>query len=317
MVNDSLINEQFIDLDPTDNPIWSLVGHTPLIPIHKLLLNGSSKLKIFGKAEWYNPGGSVKDRPAALILRSALATGSLRHGKTLLDSTSGNMGIAYATLGGVMGLPVHLVVPGNAGPERMGLLRALGAQLILSDPLEGSDGAHQVAAEMVEAEPARYYFADQYSNDANWEAHYLGTGPEIWSQTQGQITHFIAGMGTTGTITGTGRYLKEQDPDIKIIAVQPDSPLHGLEGLKHIATSPTPGIYDADVVDEILEVPTEATHELLRDLAQTQGLLLGISAGAAVIAALELSKRSTNATIVVLLPDSGQKYLSLPFWGQS
>jgi len=252
-----------------------------------------------------------------LILRSALATGSLREGKTLLDSTSGNMGIAYATLGGVMGLPVHLVVPGNAGPERMGLLRALGAQLILSDPLEGSDGAHQVAAEMVEAEPARYYFADQYSNDANWEAHYLGTGPEIWSQTQGQITHFIAGMGTTGTITGTGRYLKEQDPDIKIIAVQPDSPLHGLEGLKHIATSPTPGIYDADVVDEILKVPTEATHELLRDLAQTQGLLLGISAGAAVIAALELSKRSTNATIVVLLPDSGQKYLSLPFWGQS
>ena len=317
MVNDSLINEQFIDLDPTDNPIWSLVGHTPLIPIHKLLLNGSSKLKIFGKAEWYNPGGSVKDRPAALILRSALANGSLRQGKILLDSTFGNMGIAYATLGGDMGLPIHLVVPGNAGPERMGLLQALGAQLTLSDPVEGSDGAHQVAAEMVEAEPGRYYFADQYSNDANWEAHYLGTGPEIWSQTQGQITHFIAGMGTTGTITGTGRYLKEQDPDIKIIAVQPDSPLHGLEGLKHIATSPTPGIYDADVVDEILKVPTEATHELLRDLAQTQGLLLGISAGAAVIAALELSKRSTNATIVVLLPDSGQKYLSLPFWGQS
>ena len=315
IVIDTLINEQPIEIHSTENPIWSLVGNTPFIPLHKLLARDSSKLKLLGKAEWYNPSGSVKDRPAARILRSALETGSLREGKTFLDSTSGNMGIAYATLGGAVGVPVHLVIPGNAGPERMGSLQALGAQLTISDPLEGSDGAHEAATEMVRANPERYYFADQYSNEANWKAHYDGTGPEIWSQTQGEATHFIAGMGTTGTIMGTGRYLKEQNPDIKIVAVQPDGPLHGLEGLKHIATSPTPEIYDVNVVDEILEVPTEATYQLLRALAQKHGLLLGISAGAAILAALELSQRLTKATIVVLLPDSGLKYLSLPFWG--
>ncbi|MCJ7824570.1 MAG: pyridoxal-phosphate dependent enzyme [Anaerolineales bacterium] len=317
MSADSVNNHQPIATPAIDNPVWSLVGHTPLIPLKEILSRQSLRLELYGKAEWYNPGGSVKDRPAAMILSTALKAGWLDGSVALLDSTSGNMGIAYATLGAAVGVPVHLVIPGNAGPERMGYIRALGAHLTLSDPLEGSDGAHDVATEMAKADPGRYYFADQYNNPANWQAHYSGTGPEIWSQTQGGITHFIAGMGTTGTITGTGRFLKEQNPDVQIIGVQPDGPLHGLEGLKHIATSPTPGIFDADVLDEILEVPTEATYQLLRELAQKQGLLLGVSAGAALVAARELAHSLTEAKIVVILPDSGLKYLSLPFWGQT
>jgi cysteine synthase B len=306
--------EKAIDLQILNNPIWSLVGGTPLIQVQDLLPGTATKVEIFGKAEWYNPGGSVKDRPARTILRAALEAGLLQRDKIFLDSTSGNMGIAYATLGAAIGIPVHLVIPGNAGPERMGLLRALGAELTLSDPLEGSDGAHELAAEMVKLEPERYYFADQYSNPANWQAHYEETGPEIWAQTKGRITHFIAGMGTTGTITGTGRFLKEQNPDIQIVAVQPDGPLHGLEGLKHLATSPTPAIYDDTVLDEVLTVSTESTYQLLRSLARTHGLLLGISAGAALLAAQEYSQRLTLANMVVILPDSGMKYLSSSFW---
>jgi cysteine synthase B len=241
----------------------------------------------------------------------------LYNGATFLDSTSGNMGIAYATLGAALGVPIHLVIPENAGIERLGRMKALGAQLLLSDPLEGSDGAHEVAATMADSDPDRYYFADQYNNDANWQAHYDGTGPEIWAQTRGEITHFIAGMGTTGTITGVGRFLKERKPDLQVVAVQPDSPLHGLEGLKHIATSPTPGIFDAAILDETIEVSTEDTYQLLRDLARNHGLLLGISAGAALVAASALCSRLEHANIVAILPDSGLKYLSQPFWGEA
>jgi len=316
-MTDTTINQQSITLHTQDRSIWSLVGQTPLIRLNKLLPGNSSRVALFGKAEWYNPGGSVKDRPAARILQEALESGSFKAGRIFLDSTSGNMGIAYATLAAALGLPVHLVIPGNAGPERISYLRALGAQLTFSDPLEGSDGAHEVASEMAKLEPERYYYADQYSNNANWQAHYFGTGPEIWTQTQGEITHFVAGMGTTGTITGSGRFLKEQNPEIRILAVQPDGPLHGLEGLKHIATSPIPRIFDAAVVDEVLSVPTEPTYRLLRSLAKNQGLLLGISSGAALLAAQELAQRLDKAKIVVILPDSGLKYLSLPFWGQS
>lgn len=298
-----------------ENPIWDRVGQTPLIPLKHLLPDRKANLNLYGKAEWYNPGGSVKDRPAAKILLSALRTGQLDEGKIFLDSSSGNMGIAYATIGSALGIPVHLIIPENAGPERLGLLRAFGVQLTLSDPLEGSDGAREVAAEMAESQSDLYYYADQYSNPANWQAHYEGTGPEIWNQTQAKITHFVAGMGTTGTITGTGRYLKEKNPNIQIVAVQPDGPLHGLEGLKHLNSSPIPSIYDETIPDQIMEISTEETYQTLRHLARNHGLFLGISAGAAIIAAQRLAENLDEGTIAVIMPDNGLKYLSLPFWG--
>ncbi len=299
-----------------EDSILARVGQTPLIPLNHLLPDTKANLRLYGKAEWYNPGGSVKDRPAAKILRSALEAGQLDGNKVFLDSTSGNMGIAYATLGAALGVPVHLVIPENAGPERLGLIRAFGVQLTLSDPLEGSDGAHEVATEMAESRPDLYYYADQYSNPANWQAHYEGTGPEIWHQTRGEITHLIAGMGTTGTITGTGRYLKEKDPNIQIVAVQPDGPLHGLEGLKHLRSSPVPPIFDDGIPDVMMEVSTETAYQDLRDLARNRGLLLGISAGAALVAGQRMAERLDEGTIVVILPDNGLKYLSLPFWGE-
>jgi cysteine synthase B len=300
-----------------DNAVWSRIGNTPLLHLNNVLPERTQGLKLYGKSEWNNPAGSVKDRPAGKILRVAIESKLLNGSNTLLDSTSGNMGIAYATLGAAAGIPVHLVIPENAGPERLGRLLALGAELTLTDPLEGSDGAHEVAVEMATADPDRYYFADQYNNAANWQAHYEDTGPEIWSQTKGEVTHFIAGMGTTGTITGVGKYLKEQNPNVRVYAVQPNGPLHGLEGLKHIATSPTPGIYNDRVVDEIIEVSTEDTYQFLRDLARNHGLLLGLSSGAALVAARALSKHVEIGVFVTILPDSGVKYLSQPFWGES
>jgi cysteine synthase B len=300
-----------------DTAVWSRIGNTPLLPMNALFPELTQGLRFYGKAEWYNPAGSVKDRPAAKILRAAIESEHLNGNKILLDSTSGNMGIAYATLGAAAGIPVQLVIPENAGPERLGRLKALGAKLTLTDPLEGSDGAHEVALDMATTDPDRYYFADQYNNAANWQAHFETTGPEIWAQTKGEVTHFIAGMGTTGTITGAGKYLKEQNSDVRVVAVQPDGPLHGLEGLKHIATSPTPGIFNDRVVDEIIEVSTEDTYHLLRDLAQNHGLLLGLSSGAALVSACSLSKDVKNGVFVVILPDSGVKYLSKPFWGES
>jgi cysteine synthase B len=305
------INSQLM---ANQNVIWSRVGQTPLLPMRSLLPGLPPGFDLYGKAEWHNPAGSVKDRPAARIIQGVLEAGYFEAGKTFLDSTSGNMGIAYATLGAAIGLPVHLVIPANAGPERMGRLKALGAQLTLSDPLEGSDGAHAIAAGMMGADPERYFFADQYNNDANWLAHYETTGPEIWAQTKGGITHLVCGLGTTGTITGTGRFLKEKDPGIQLIAVQPDSPLHGLEGLKHLASSPIPGIFDVDLLDQTIEVSTEDTYQMLRTLARDHGLLLGISSGAALVAARALAKAVDTAQVVVILPDSGSKYLSQPFW---
>jgi cysteine synthase B len=300
-----------------DNPVWSSVGNTPLLDLTDMLPVHADTIKILAKAEWYNPGGSVKDRPAKRILETALKEGKLGKGITFLDSTSGNMGIAYATLGAAMGIPVHLVIPENAGPERMGILRAHAAELTLSDPLEGSDGAHELAINMASAHPDRYFYADQYSNPANWEAHYAGTGPELWNQTKGELTHFIAGMGTTGTITGAGKFLKEKNPDIRVLGVQPDGPLHGLEGLKHLATSPTPQIFDENLLDEIIPVSTEETYQLLRDLARNKGLFLGVSAGAALVAAVEFASRVDSAMMGVILPDSGMKYVSLPFWSEA
>jgi len=291
----------------------SLVGNTPLLPLTRL----SSNVQVFAKAEWFNPSGSIKDRPALNIMRAALLAGFLEGGKRLLDSTSGNMGISYATLGVAMGIPVTLAIPTNASPERLTILRALGAKLVLTDPLEGSDGAIRVARKMIAEEPERYYFADQYNNPANWQAHYLNTGPEIVEQTGGQVTHFVAGMGTSGTLMGAGRYLRQYDPAIQIVAVQPDSAFHGLEGLKHMPTAIQPGIYDRYFPDLILEVSTEEAYEMTLKLAREEGLLVGISSGAAAAAALRLATELDHGVVVTVFPDAGYKYLSENFWEAS
>jgi cysteine synthase B len=305
-----------INIQAAEQPkLWDLVGNTPLIPLNKIFAGRiPSEVRILAKAEWFNPSGSVKDRPAVAILERAWLDGHLTDGKIFLDSTSGNMGIAYATLASALGVPIHLTIPENATPERLTILRGLGAHLILTDPLEGSEGAHQVALELAAEEPERYFYANQYSNSANWQAHYDTTGPEIFQQSDGSITHFVAGLGTTGTITGTGRYLKNQDERIRIIGVQPEGPFHGLEGLKHLPSTHTPEIFDPHVVDEMKWIATEPTYDLLKDLSRSEGLFVGVSAAAAVLAAYETALDLRDGVIVVLLPDSGMKYLSQPFW---
>jgi cysteine synthase B len=290
--------------------IESHVGNTPLLPLTRL----SSRVQVFTKAEWFNPGGSIKDRPALNIMRAALSAGYLDGGKRLLDSTSGNMGISYATLGVTLGIPVTLAVPANASPERLTILRALGAELVLTDPLEGSDGAIQVARKMAAEEPDRYYFADQYNNPANWQAHYLYTGPEIVEQAGSQVTHFVAGLGTSGTLMGVGRYLRQYDPAIQIVAVQPDSAFHGLEGLKHMPTAIQPGIYDQSFPDQTLEVSTEEAYEMTLKLAREEGLFVGVSSGAAAVAALRIATELDQGSVVTVFPDAGYKYLSENFW---
>jgi len=273
-----------------------------------------ASIEVFGKAEWHNPSGSVKDRAAAEILRQALEAGSLSNGRTLLDSSSGNMGIAYATLGASLGVRLQLVVPGNLNSTRMRLLQALGVEVITSDPLQGSDGARQLAAEMAASDPERYFYADQYSNPANWLAHYRTTGPEIVRDTEGRLTHFVAGMGTTGTLTGAGRWIKEQIPNASIVGFQPNSPLNGLEGLKHLPTSRVPEIFDPSLPDEILEISTERAYAMARRLAREEGLLVGVSAAAAAVVALDVAGRLEAGTVVAVFPDSGLKYLDEPFW---
>lgn len=292
------------------------VGNTPLIPLHRITAGLAPGVQVLAKAEWFNPGGSIKDRPALNILRTALADGSLRPEKRLLDSTSGNMGIAYATFGAALGISVTLALPANASPERITILRALGAELILTDPLEGSDGAIQVARKLAAEQPERYFYANQYDNPANWQAHYLTTGPEIVQQTDCKITHFVAGLGTTGTLTGVGRYLREYNPEIEIIAGLPDSPFHGLEGLKHIPTAIRPGIYDPSLADRTLAVSTEAAYEMVLRLAREEGLFTGVSSGAAAVAALEVASGLEQGVVVTVFPDAGYKYLSdKALWG--
>ena len=290
------------------------VGNTPLIPLRRTREGLSDSVEIVVKAEWQNPSGSVKDRPAAFILRDAISRGELSNHVQLLDSTSGNMGISYAMLAASLGIKVHLAIPSNASHDRISILRAHGAMLTLTDPLEGSDGARVVAAEIASQNPDRYYFADQYNNPMNWKSHYLTTGPEILRQSRGHVTHFVAGLGTSGTMMGTGRFLKENIPGVTLAAVQPDGPLHGLEGLKHMASSPLPGIYNPDVVDLQMDISTEASYQISRRLASEEGLLVGLSAGAAIAAALELGKSLEQGQIIVLLPDSGIKYLDLDYW---
>ena len=299
-----------VSASPIPSSLEAAVGNTPLLPLRRVTAGLPAGVQVLAKAEWFNPGGSIKDRPALNILRTALAEGRLNHGKRLLDSTSGNMGIAYATLGASLGIPVTLVLPANASPERIAILRALGAELVLSDPLEGSDGALRLARQMVADDPERYYYANQYDNPANWQAHYLTTGPEIVQQTAGGVTHFVTGLGTTGTLVGVGRYLRQYNPAIQLVAGIPDSAFHGLEGLKHIPTAIQPGIYDPSLPDRSLEVSTEAAYAMVRRLAREEGLFVGISSGAAAVLALRLAQELEAGTVVTIFPDAGYKYLS-------
>ncbi len=290
--------------------LTSHVGNTPLLPLRRVTSNLSPRVKVFVKAEWFNPGGSIKDRPAFNIIQNALINGDLGNGKRLLDSTSGNMGISYATFGAALGIPVTFAIPASASPERLTLLRALGAELILTDPLEGSDGAILKARELAAERPDLYWYSNQYNNPANWQAHYLSTGPEIAAQTDGQVTHFVAGLGTSGTLMGTGRFLREQLPNVKILSMQPDASFHGLEGLKHMPSAIKPGIYDESFAGEPLPVKTEAAHEMTLRLAKEEGLFVGISSGAATVAALQIASQLDEGVVVTVFPDAGYKYLS-------
>ena len=296
--------------------LWALVGNTPLIPLPPLTASDRLRPPLFLKAEWLNPGGSVKDRAALFILRDGIARGELP-GKRLLDASSGNTAIAYAMLGAAAGIGVTVCVPGNASAERKALLEAYGAEVIFTDPLEGSDGAIQTARELAGAEPDRYWYADQYNHPANPRAHYLTTAAEIWRQTDGRVSHFVAGLGTTGTMMGAGKRLKELNPEIELVAVQPDGPFHGLEGLKHLDTAIVPGIYDPAVPNRQEFVATEEADSAVRRLAREAGLLVGWSSGAALVAAERvLSARppvrpsGRPPVVVVLAPDSGHRYLS-------
>ncbi|MBW8011992.1 MAG: pyridoxal-phosphate dependent enzyme [Chloroflexi bacterium] len=312
MVSQSLPHKKTASLPA--NSLAAVVGNTPLLELKRITAHLPSEVQIFAKAEWFNPGGSVKARPAWGIIQTALKAAALAGGKHLLDSTSGNMGIAYASLGASLGIPVSLAIPSNASPERLTILRAMGVELTLSDPLEGSDGAILVAQHMATERPEKYFYADQYNNQENWRAHYRTTGPEIWRQTAGELTHFVAGLGTTGTVTGTGRYLLEQNPDIEIIAFEPDSPFHGLEGLKHISSSIQPGIFDPTLADRTLGISTETAHHLTRRLAREEGLFVGVSSGAALEAAMQVAGQLTAGVVVTVFPDAGYKYLSEKFW---
>jgi len=297
-------------LDLQVDSLSARVGNTPLLPLHRVTLGLPPSVNIYAKAEWFNPGGSIKDRAALNIIQTAISTGELTPNKRLLDSTSGNTGIAYATFGAAMGIPVTLALPENASKERISILRALGVELVLTDALEGPEGSMEVVREMLSKSPEKYFYANQYGNPANWMAHYNSTGPEIFSQTAGQITHFVAGLGTSGTMMGTGRYLRDQNSQIELVALQPTKPLHGLEGLKHMESAIHPAIYDADLPDRYVEVETEAAHAMVRRLAREEGLFVGLSSGAAAVAALHVAEELENGVVVTIFPDAGYKYLS-------
>ena len=294
---------------------WELVGSTPLIRLRNIA-PASREVEIYAKAEWFNPGGSVKDRPALNIILEGERAGHLTSDKIILDATSGNTGIAYAWIGAARGYRVKLALPQNASEERKRILKSYGAELILTSPLEGSDGAIREARRLYGESPDLYFYADQYNNPANWQAHYHTTALEIWQQTAGRITHFIAGLGTSGTFVGASRRLKELNAEIKAISFQPDSPFHGLEGLKHMETAIVPGIYDSTIADEHYEISTEAAHDETRRLGKREGLLVGVSAGAALACALKVARTIEKGVIVTIFPDGGDKYLSDRFWDE-
>jgi cysteine synthase B len=292
------------------------IGNTPLLRLERVSRDLPG-VELLGKAEWMNPGGSVKDRAAANITAEAQRKGKLSPGKILLDSTSGNTGIAYAMIGAAQGFPVTLCMPENVSVERKRILSAYGANILYTDPADGSDGAIRMARELAARHPDLYYYADQYSNPANWQAHYHGTANEIWQQTEGRITHFVSMLGTSGTFMGTTRRLKELNPNIHCVSLQPDSPFHGIEGAKYMPSAIVPKIYDPELADENVEISTEESYVMAKRLAREEGLLVGISAAAAVVGSLQLARRirkNENAVIVTIFCDSGDKYLSERFW---
>ncbi|MFO8231351.1 MAG: pyridoxal-phosphate dependent enzyme [Longimonas sp.] len=290
------------------------IGNTPLLPLHQIGRDLPEDVTLWAKAEHLNPGGSVKDRPARHMIKDGLRTGAYQPHHTLIDATSGNTGIAYAMIAAALGREVALALPENASEERKAVLRAYGAKLILTDPMEGTDGAQARVRELVDAHPDRYFYPDQYSNDANWQAHYDTTAPEIWTQTDGRVTHFVAGLGTTGTFTGVARRLKEYDDVITCMAMQPDTALHGLEGLKHLPTAHTPSIYDSSLADAQATCSTETAHAMTRRLAAEEGLLVGPSAGANVATALRHAHTLRTGHVVTILCDTGTRYLSDNLW---
>ena len=293
--------------------VLELIGETPLLGFRRVA-QSAAPTKVLAKAEWYNPGGSVKDRAALYMILDGERRGLLTPQKILVDATSGNTGIAYAMIGAERGYRVKLALPKNASPERRQSLLAYGAELVMTDPTEGTDGAQRYVKDLVQNNPDRYFYPDQYNNPSNWRAHYETTAMEIWRQTQGQVTHFVTGVGTSGTFMGVTRRLKELNPAIQCICMQPDGPLHGLEGMKHMPTALVPGIYDPAVADEHMEVSTEAAHRMCLRLAREEGLLVGVSSGANLVAALQVAERAKDGVVVTIFCDSAAKYLSESFW---
>ena len=294
--------------------VLHLVGNTPLLEITKMTRGLSPRVRVFAKLEGFNPGGSVKDRPALSMVEEGLRSGALRPGKTILDSTSGNTGIALALIGAVLRYPVELVMPANVSVERKKIILAYGAKITFSSEFEGSDGAIRLCREILHDSPQRYFKPDQYFNPANPSAHYQTTGPEIWHQTQGKVTHFVAGIGTGGTVMGTGKFLKERNQQVQIIAAEPNDAFHGLEGLKHMASSIVPGIYHEEELDSKIPVSTEDAYEIVYTLGREEGVLVGQSSGAALWAALKVAREIDEGTVVTLFPDFGDKYLSTTLW---
>lgn len=313
---DNSVSERLLRRLRAPMEAWELVGNTPLLKLGGFK-SEIGNAEIYAKAEWFNPGGSVKDRPALGMILDGERRGALTCDKIILDATSGNTGIAYAWIGAARGYGVKLALPENASPERKRILKTYGAELVLTSPLEGSDGAIREARRLYAEDPDLYFYPDQYNNPANWQAHYETTAPELWEQTGRRITHFIAGLGTSGTFVGTSRRLKELNPDIKAIAFQPDSPFHGLEGLKHMETAIVPGIYDQTIADANYEVSTEEAHHYTRLLGKREGLLVGISSGAALACALKVAREVGEGVIVTVFPDGGDKYLSDRFWEEA
>jgi len=306
------------DIEVTE--IEAQIGNTPLVGFQRVTAHLPSDIQVYAKAEWHNPGGSVKDRPAREVVRQALGDGRLGNGKILMDSTSGNTGIAYAMLGAAKGFDVKLFMSEAVSKERIAILRAYGVDIEFTDALDGSDGAIEAVRELAEREPDKYFYADQYNNPANWQAHYKTTGVEIWHQTEGRVTHFVAGLGTSGTLTGTGRRLKEYNRNIQVISAQPDIAFHGIEGWKHMETAIKPGIYDVNFANHDMGIDTEASYEMTRRLAREEGYLVGPSAGAAMVAAIKvaegLAERGESGVVVTLFPDNAYKYLSSNFWDE-
>ena len=308
----SSANLSILDRGP-GSTVLDMIGRTPLVRLLRFEAE-TPGVELYAKAEWQNPGGSVKDRAAARMILDGEATGALTRDRTILDATSGNTGIAYAMVGAARGYKVKLCVPENASTERKLILRALGAELVLTNPLESTDGAIREARRLYKSDPERYFYPDQYNNEANWRAHYDTTAPEIIEQTSGRLTHFVAGLGTSGTFIGTARRLRKFNPAIKLISFQPDSPFHGLEGLKHMDSAIVPGIYDPTLADQDLCIGTERAYKMVQRLAREEGLLAGISSGAAVAAMLDVAQRLDGGTIVTVFPDGAEKYLTESFW---